>query len=281
MQSITKLDNKSIISIDGTTTFRVVDTNLLVDQKGKFKVPAGTVTVNGEVFTAGAVQPEKLFSFGTIDEQGDFKVEFSETAAKQIQETGTLKGGEQIYNENTLGSWVLVDATTGKQMNNTIHQRRATRIRKKLKKINQERFRLTVFRSSRNISAQIVDDKNNKTLISATSVKKKENNKTPNELVKEGWEYFNDYPKSGEFSYNGICQLTLSKNFGQLDHEAVGSETGWGDGYYPVYAYVKESIVLGLAIDFDLFGLVNKLSSSNISAFIPYSFFSHSISSQT
>ena len=58
-------------------------------------------------------------------------------------------------------------------MNNTIHQRRATRIRKKLKKINQERFRLTVFRSSRNISAQIVDDKNNKTLISATSVKNK------------------------------------------------------------------------------------------------------------
>ena len=67
-------------------------------------------------------------------------------------------------------------------MNNTIHQRRATRIRKKLKKINQERFRLTVFRSSRNISAQIVDDKNNKTLISATSVKKKENNKKKGDL---------------------------------------------------------------------------------------------------
>tara|TARA_B110000014_G_C19725781_1_gene379154 strand:+ start:234 stop:578 length:345 start_codon:yes stop_codon:yes gene_type:complete len=62
-------------------------------------------------------------------------------------------------------------------MNNIIHQKRATRIRKKLKKINSERFRLTVFRSSRNISAQIVDDKNNKTLISATSVKKKEKNK--------------------------------------------------------------------------------------------------------
>ena len=68
------------------------------------------------------------------------------------------------------------------KMNNTIHQRRATRIRKKLKKINQERFRLTVFRSSRNISAQIVDDKNNKTLISATSVKKKENNKKKGDL---------------------------------------------------------------------------------------------------
>ena len=62
-------------------------------------------------------------------------------------------------------------------MNNTIHQRRATRIRKKLKKINQERFRLTVFRSSRNISAQIIDDKNNKTLVSASSIKEKSNSK--------------------------------------------------------------------------------------------------------
>ena len=67
-------------------------------------------------------------------------------------------------------------------MNITIHQKRATRIRKKLKKINSERFRLTVFRSSRNISAQIVDDKNNKTLISATSVKNKEKNKKKGDL---------------------------------------------------------------------------------------------------
>jgi len=49
------------------------------------------------------------------------------------------------------------------------------RVRKKLKKVNTERFRLTVFKSSKNISAQIIDDINNKTLISATSVKK--NNK--------------------------------------------------------------------------------------------------------
>jgi len=55
-------------------------------------------------------------------------------------------------------------------MTNILHQR-ATRIRKKLKKINSERFRLTVFRSSQNISAQIIDDKNNKTLIAATSIK--------------------------------------------------------------------------------------------------------------
>ena len=60
-------------------------------------------------------------------------------------------------------------------MINTIYKKRAQRIRKKLKKINSERFRLTVFRSSRNISAQIIDDKNNKTLISATSKKGKIN----------------------------------------------------------------------------------------------------------
>ena len=57
-------------------------------------------------------------------------------------------------------------------MINIIHKKRAQRIRKKLKKINKERFRLTVYRSSKNISAQIVDDKNKKTLVSATSIKK-------------------------------------------------------------------------------------------------------------
>ena len=62
-------------------------------------------------------------------------------------------------------------------MTNIIHKKRSQRIRKKLKKVNSDRFRLTIFRSSRNISAQIVDDKNNKTLVSATSVKKDSENK--------------------------------------------------------------------------------------------------------
>ena len=57
-------------------------------------------------------------------------------------------------------------------MKNIDIQKRARRIRSKLKKVNTERFRLTVFKSSRNISAQIIDDINNKTLISATSIKK-------------------------------------------------------------------------------------------------------------
>ena len=63
-------------------------------------------------------------------------------------------------------------------MTNVINKKRAMRVRKKLKKVNTERFRLTVFKSSKNISAQIIDDINNKTLISATSVKKDNKDKS-------------------------------------------------------------------------------------------------------
>ena len=52
--------------------------------------------------------------------------------------------------------------------------RKKYRIRNKLKKVSsQERFRLSVHRSSKNISAQIIDDKINKTLLSASSNEKK------------------------------------------------------------------------------------------------------------
>ena len=57
------------------------------------------------------------------------------------------------------------------------NKKRASRIRKKLKKVNTDRYRLTVYRSARNISAQIVDDKNSKTLVSATSMKEKNKKK--------------------------------------------------------------------------------------------------------
>jgi len=61
-------------------------------------------------------------------------------------------------------------------MSYIINKKRSKRIRKKLKKVNTDRFRLTIFRSPRNISAQIIDDKSNKTLVSATSVSKKSKN---------------------------------------------------------------------------------------------------------
>ena len=63
-----------------------------------------------------------------------------------------------------------------------IDNKRAERIRRKLKQVNSERFRLTVFRSSRNISAQIIDDKNSKTLVSASSIKEKNINKKKTDL---------------------------------------------------------------------------------------------------
>ena len=62
------------------------------------------------------------------------------------------------------------------------NNKRAQRVRRKLKQVNSERFRLTVFRSSRNISAQIIDDKNNKTLVSASSIKEKNINKKKTDL---------------------------------------------------------------------------------------------------
>ena len=62
-------------------------------------------------------------------------------------------------------------------MANKQHIKRSKRIRKKLKKINTERYRLSIYRSSKNISAQIIDSKNNKTLVSATSVNKKNKGK--------------------------------------------------------------------------------------------------------
>tara|TARA_Y100000768_G_C23954451_1_gene672004 strand:+ start:562 stop:915 length:354 start_codon:yes stop_codon:yes gene_type:complete len=57
--------------------------------------------------------------------------------------------------------------------------KRKIRNRKKLKGINTKKLRITVFRSSKNISAQIIDDKINKTIVSASSTEKElRNNKT-------------------------------------------------------------------------------------------------------
>ena len=51
--------------------------------------------------------------------------------------------------------------------------RKKFRIRNKLKKVSKvDRFRLSVSRSSKNISDQIIDDTNNITLVSATSNEK-------------------------------------------------------------------------------------------------------------
>ena len=62
-------------------------------------------------------------------------------------------------------------------MNKLVYKKRAFRVRKKLKNANKDRFRLSIYRSSRNISAQIIDDRNNRTLVAASSVKEKNTNK--------------------------------------------------------------------------------------------------------
>ena len=56
-----------------------------------------------------------------------------------------------------------------KKLNNT--KKRGIRNRKKLKTVSN-RYRVSIFRSLKNISAQIIDDKIKKTLVSASSIEK-------------------------------------------------------------------------------------------------------------
>ena len=57
-----------------------------------------------------------------------------------------------------------------KKINSKI--KRKIRNRKKLKDVNTNKLRVTVFKSSKNIYAQIIDDKISKTLVSASSTEK-------------------------------------------------------------------------------------------------------------
>ena len=55
----------------------------------------------------------------------------------------------------------------------TTTERKKFRVRNKIKKSsNKDRYRLSVSRSAKNISAQIIDDVNKVTLVSASSLKK-------------------------------------------------------------------------------------------------------------
>ncbi len=50
--------------------------------------------------------------------------------------------------------------------------KRKIRVRKRLKDVNSGKYRVSIFKSLRNISAQIIDDKLNKTVVSASSTEK-------------------------------------------------------------------------------------------------------------
>jgi large subunit ribosomal protein L18 len=69
-----------------------------------------------------------------------------------------------------------------KKQNNKIKRR--LRNRKKLKEINSNRFRVTVKKTLKNLSAQIIDDKQRKTLISASSIEKEAKNKKLKKMEK-------------------------------------------------------------------------------------------------
>ena len=110
---------------------------------------------------------------------------------------------------------------------NTVERKRF-RIRKKLKGVSKNRYRLSVSRSAKNIFAQIIDDSKNITLLSSSSVEKNiksgpKVNKTElsklvaEKLAKKAVEknikkiYFD----RGQFKYHGRVKIfaeTLRKN---------------------------------------------------------------------
>ena len=107
--------------------------------------------------------------------------------------------------------------------------RKKFRVRNKLKKVsNLDRFRLSIFRSSKNITAQIIDDSKNITLLSVSSVEKdikslKKSNKielskiVAEKLAKKAQEkkILNIYFDRGVYKYHGRVKAfaeTLRKN---------------------------------------------------------------------
>ena len=107
--------------------------------------------------------------------------------------------------------------------------RKKFRVRNKIKKVAKiDRYRLSVSRSAKNISAQIIDDMNNKTLLSASSIEKdiktmKKTNKTElskivaERLAKKAQEkkITKIYFDRGIYKYHGRVKMfaeTLRKN---------------------------------------------------------------------
>ena len=112
-----------------------------------------------------------------------------------------------------------------KKINNKIKRR--LRNRKKLKEVNNNRYRISVSKSLKNISAQIIDDKKNKTLVSASSnekevkknkIKKVEKSTLLGEILAKRAKEKNInevYFDRGEYKYHGRIKAfaeTLRKN---------------------------------------------------------------------
>ena len=105
--------------------------------------------------------------------------------------------------------------------------KRQKRVRSKAKKVNRGRPRLTVFRSAKNIYAQVIDDNKRATLASASSVEKNIEQKNKKELselvgnliaersIKKGCKEV--YFDRGKYKYHGrVKQLAESAKKGGL-----------------------------------------------------------------
>ena len=112
-----------------------------------------------------------------------------------------------------------------RKINNKV--KRKLRNRKKLKKVNNNRYRVCVSKSLNNLSAQIIDDKTMKTIVSATSkekeikknkIKKIEKSSVIGEVLAKRAKEKNIsevYFDRGEYRYHGRIKVfadTLRKN---------------------------------------------------------------------
>ena len=116
--------------------------------------------------------------------------------------------------------------------------KRKLRTRKKLKKVSTGKFRISVFKSLKNISAQIIDDDSKKTLVSASSIEKdiKKNSKKKSEtsvilgeiLAKRAKEKKIEkvYFDRGEYKYHGrVKALADAARDGTIKREEMGDGT--------------------------------------------------------
>ena len=112
-----------------------------------------------------------------------------------------------------------------KKINNKI--KRKLRNRKKLKSVNVNRYRISVTKSLNNLFAQIIDDKQKKTLVSASSIEKEIKSKKTKKIEKSSLigeilakrakekNISEVYFDRGEYKYHGRVKIfaeTLRKN---------------------------------------------------------------------
>jgi len=105
--------------------------------------------------------------------------------------------------------------------------KRKLRNRKRLKLVNTNRYRVSVRKSLNNLSAQIIDDKEKKTLVSASSVEKEVKSKKAKKMDKSNLigeilakrakekNIIEVYFDRGEYKYHGRVKAfaeTLRKN---------------------------------------------------------------------